>query len=300
MATANRTRSKSATPAPQDDAPEAQDTPEDPNGAQQGAVPALAAGERPVGLWRKILWVTQHLPAVPKNGRNTHHNYEYAMEEDVVLAVRRLCVQAGLVLVFSEVECTQVEGLRDKNKQPHITRLGVDFTLVDADDPEQRHTCRVYGYGMDGQDKGPYKALTGAKKYAIMKLFHLATGDDPERDLAPAPQPVAQQQRPPARNDRRNAQPQQQRGNGRPRDYQPAPDPMQQPARAATIARVRELAADPLLPPSEKQRAETFLSQADLTEGNVRSCGRALADMLEALEAQGGAGKGEDDDDLPF
>src|SRR5699024_6730814 len=36
--------------------------------------------------------------------------------------------------------------------------------------------------GQDAGDKAVYKAITGATKYALMKVFMIPTGDDPEQD----------------------------------------------------------------------------------------------------------------------
>ena len=36
------------------------------------------------------------------------------------------------------------------------------------------------GEGADTGDKAPYKAMTGALKYALLQSFLLASGDDPE------------------------------------------------------------------------------------------------------------------------
>ena len=41
-------------------------------------------------------------------------------------------------------------------------------------------------------DKGLYKAITGANKYFLFKLFQIETGDDPERDTAPVAQEAPQ------------------------------------------------------------------------------------------------------------
>ena len=38
------------------------------------------------------------------------------------------------------------------------------------------------GQGLDSGDKAPYKAMTGALKYALLQSFLLATGDDPEEE----------------------------------------------------------------------------------------------------------------------
>ena len=40
----------------------------------------------------------------------------------------------------------------------------------------------LVGQGIDSGDKGAYKAATGVNKYVLMKVFQLATGDDPEKD----------------------------------------------------------------------------------------------------------------------
>lgn len=43
-------------------------------------------------------------------------------------------------------------------------------------------TIASYGEGRDRGDKAPYKALTGALKYALIQTFLIATGDDPEHE----------------------------------------------------------------------------------------------------------------------
>ena len=42
------------------------------------------------------------------------------------------------------------------------------------------------GQGLDTGGKAPYKAMTGALKYALLQSFLLATGDDPEDERADA------------------------------------------------------------------------------------------------------------------
>ena len=45
-------------------------------------------------------------------------------------------------------------------------------------------TVKVAGEGLDTGDKAPYKAMTGALKYALLQSFLLATGDNPENEPA--------------------------------------------------------------------------------------------------------------------
>jgi hypothetical protein len=47
-------------------------------------------------------------------------------------------------------------------------------------DSGEEIVAKVAGQGLDVGDKAPYKAMTGALKYALLQSFLLATGDDPE------------------------------------------------------------------------------------------------------------------------
>ncbi len=53
------------------------------------------------------------------------------------------------------------------------------YTFTDVETGEEI-TTKVAGQGLDAGDKAPYKAMTGALKYALLQSFLLATGDDPE------------------------------------------------------------------------------------------------------------------------
>lgn len=55
-----------------------------------------------------------------------------------------------------------------------------DFHFVNADEPSDTLTIRIQAHAMDNADKAPGKALSYAKKYAILKLFEIETGEDDE------------------------------------------------------------------------------------------------------------------------
>jgi hypothetical protein len=123
---------------------------------------------------------------IPKTGRNEFHKYDYATEADIVQSVRAGMAKRKLMLIPS-VKSTEWKEL---GKQ-RLCTLTVAFTVHDGDSGESM-TFDVLGEGTDAGDKATYKALTGATKYALLKLFLIPTGDDPERDDAqPPPQPQA-------------------------------------------------------------------------------------------------------------
>ena len=60
-----------------------------------------------------------------------------------------------------------------------MARVVMAYTFADVDSGEEI-IAKVAGQGLDPGDKAPYKAMTGALKYALLQSFLLATGDDPE------------------------------------------------------------------------------------------------------------------------
>jgi len=58
----------------------------------------------------------------------------------------------------------------------------LNVTFVNSEAPNDSFTVKYPGYGVDGGDKGPGKAISYAFKYALLKTFCLETGDDPDQD----------------------------------------------------------------------------------------------------------------------
>lgn len=125
--------------------------------------------------------VMQACSYVQKTKRNTFHNYNYAGEGDLLDKLRPAMLNAGLLLIPSGVERSPV----DDHGNTHVT---VEYTLVHKDGDVWPDKIRAFGTGNDKNskggigDKGTYKALTGANKYLLFKLFQIETGDDPETD----------------------------------------------------------------------------------------------------------------------
>lgn len=149
-------------------------------------------------LYRKIAGVTAAVSRIPKNGRNTFHNYTYATESDITDGLRDLLAEHGLAFLPPSVLDWQRDETVDNPKLGPRTRVQVQFALGCADTGET-YTAVLWGEGQDTADKGFYKAYTGAVKYFLMKTFLIATGDDSERDDPPAraPQPAQRRELPP-------------------------------------------------------------------------------------------------------
>ena len=60
-------------------------------------------------------------------------------------------------------------------------RVETTYRFVNADNPEDYIDMVSYGDGTDTQDKAPGKAMTYSDKYALMKAYKIATGEDTDQ-----------------------------------------------------------------------------------------------------------------------
>ena len=115
----------------------------------------------------------------PKDRTNDHFGYDYTSEMGVLKVLRPAMVKAGLILIPSGKDVSPIDAYGN-------TFVTVEYTLAHKDGHIWPEKITGFGCGNDRAknetvgDKGLYKALTGANKYLLFKLFQLATGDDPE------------------------------------------------------------------------------------------------------------------------
>lgn len=126
-------------------------------------------------ICKKVLAVMREVGYVQKGGKNDFQGYKYASEADAIASLRPALIKHGLFLIPS-VESVGM----DEYACVNVTML---YRLFDEEG--NFITFRAAGSGTDKNskgvgDKGIYKALTGASKYALLKTFLMETGDDPE------------------------------------------------------------------------------------------------------------------------
>lgn len=125
---------------------------------------------------------------VQKTGKNAFHGYKYAGEADLLEKLRPAMLNHGLLLIPSVTDISPID-------EHGNTTVRLEYTLVHKDGDVWPHPIGAVGTGNDRNkngvgDKGTYKAITGANKYLLFKLFQIETGDDPEEAEEPPPKPV--------------------------------------------------------------------------------------------------------------
>lgn len=140
-----------------------------------------ADGTGKLSLAGKLAEVMAAVTHVPKNGSNNFHNYKYATEADIVAAVRKEMASRRLIMIPSVVNTEWSKVARRQGGEDRLCTLTMRFTIHDGDSGEEM-SFNMVGEGQDPGDKAVYKAETGATKYALLKLFLIPTGDDPEHE----------------------------------------------------------------------------------------------------------------------
>ena len=134
-----------------------------------------------LNLRQKLAEVRRRIGYVQKRGFNERNNYSYVTAADLAGSVGDVLAELGVVII-PYLESIVYEPAR--NIGPEAARAAqvvMAYTFIDVETGEEI-TAKVAGQGLDAGDKAPYKAMTGALKYALLQSFLLATGDDPEEE----------------------------------------------------------------------------------------------------------------------
>jgi hypothetical protein len=142
--------------------------------------PSGAAAEDPVrlNLRQKLAEVRRRIGYIQKRGHNERLNYSYVTAADIAGSVGDILSELGVVVIPC-LENITYESATGRGETTRMARVVMAYTFSDVDSGEEI-VAKVAGQGLDSGDKAPYKAMTGALKYALLQSFLLATGDDPE------------------------------------------------------------------------------------------------------------------------
>lgn len=133
-----------------------------------------------MNIYQKINEVRKALNYIQKDKSVSTGGGSYkAVTHDAVTALaRKHFIDQGIVCVPNLVE-SHSDQKEDGAKQSRY-RATYTFDFVNCDKPEDKITVRIEAHAMDNADKAPGKAISYAKKYAVLKLLEIETGEDEE------------------------------------------------------------------------------------------------------------------------
>lgn len=139
-------------------------------------------------VYEKILAVMSSVGYLNKDGfveTGKGKGYKALTDEKVLGAVRPALVAAGLVMLPVKMEQQrtdeQVKAYDGSTKTNRITDVSVTYRIINVEDPKDYVEVVSAGTGVDTQDKGIGKAMTYAKKYAILNSFLIPSGEDTDQ-----------------------------------------------------------------------------------------------------------------------
>lgn len=105
-------------------------------------------------------------------------SYKAVTHDQVTAMVRNHMIDAGIVCYPELLASASIP--KEEGSKQFRYEATYAFHFVNADEPADRLTVIIQAHAMDNADKAPGKALSYAKKYAVLKVFEIETGEDEE------------------------------------------------------------------------------------------------------------------------
>ena len=139
-------------------------------------------------VYEKILDVMSEVGYLNKDGfveTGKGKGYKALTDEKVLTAIRPVMVKHRLIMLPVSMDHRRVdEKVKDyqgNEKTNRITDVDMTFRIINVDDPKDYVDVVSSGTGVDTQDKGIGKAMTYAKKYALLNSYMVPSGEDTDQ-----------------------------------------------------------------------------------------------------------------------
>ena len=163
--------------------------------------------ETPLNAHQKLLKAMLAVGYVQNENKTVNNQYRFVSHNAVVRSVRPHLLENGLITVSRILEKTlevqeitetvmiydksvgaKVPLMQDgkpveKTSMGYVCTVFMEIDIINVDNPEDKILAQGYGMGIDTQDKATGKAISYAKKSALINGLLLEAGDDPEQDV---------------------------------------------------------------------------------------------------------------------
>lgn len=112
--------------------------------------------------------------------------YKAVSDTQVTLAVKKAEQEAGIISIPTNIELISSEVVKkavgdNKESLTYVENIKMTVQIFDIS-TGQSIAVTSLGKGIDSGDKGFGKASTYARKYALLNIYKIATGEDPDAD----------------------------------------------------------------------------------------------------------------------
>lgn len=145
-----------------------------------------------MNIYQRIDAITAELAVVGKNltvQTGKAGSYKAVGERDIIDAVKPLEHKYGVVSYPVSREILDDETLESEStysgnttkKTTFYIKIRTKYRFVNIEKPEEYIETETISDGIDSGDKGGGKAMTYGDKYALMKVYKISTGEDPDQ-----------------------------------------------------------------------------------------------------------------------
>ena len=135
-----------------------------------------------MNIYQKINEVRKAVDYVQKDKRVGEGGYLAVTHDAVTALTRKHFIEQGVVIVPNLMTSASVlTGTTTAKGVPFIRyEAKYRFDVVNVDEPQDRFQVEIESHAMDQGDKAPGKALSYAKKYVVLKLLEIESGEEEE------------------------------------------------------------------------------------------------------------------------
>jgi hypothetical protein len=135
-----------------------------------------------MNIYQRINEVRKAVAYVKKDKKVDGGGYMAVTHDAVTALAREHLITHGVVIVPSLVSsAVQQTGTTTAKGVPFIRyEARYMFNVVNADEPQDKFSLEIESHAIDQGDKAPGKALSYAKKYAVLKLLEIESGEEEE------------------------------------------------------------------------------------------------------------------------
>jgi hypothetical protein len=135
-----------------------------------------------MNVLQRINEVRKAVAYVRKDKRVGEGGYLAVTHDNVTAETREHFIAHGVVIVPSLLSSAVVlTGTTTKNGVPFIRyEARYRFEVLNVDEPADKIVMELEAHAIDQGDKAPGKALSYAKKYAVLKLLEIESGEQEE------------------------------------------------------------------------------------------------------------------------
>lgn len=133
-------------------------------------------------LAAKIAAISKDLGAIKKGGHNGEQHYDFIEYAAVSGKIRELLDKHGVAIIPSVIDYERDDVKSRSGATGYHYTLKMHFTVINADDPQDRIESDWLGESTDWGDKGINKAETAGTKYFYMRTFNISEKSDADND----------------------------------------------------------------------------------------------------------------------